>query len=249
MAYAGSAGYYQDSLASRKFEPKYDVAGNGERQPGSAWKPILYASAFDTGKLTPGSLLLDITTEFDRGQNWAPRDADQLERGPVLVRKALQYSLKHPGDPGPPARTGSEAVDKTGPQRWACASRAASEAYLQAGLAGALGTVEVRPLDLTSAYGTLANDGVRVPPRMILGRRSLPDDLAVGPFDGEDHPRRDVDAAVRERAVGRGQVERPDLDRAERSGQARLEEGLVAAGEAEAHRLRRRPRPASLPTR
>ena len=40
--------------------------------------------------------------------------------------------------------------------------------YLQAGLAGALGTVEVTPLDLTSAFGTLANGGVHVPPRMIL---------------------------------------------------------------------------------
>ena len=66
IAYAGSAGYYQDGLASPKFEPKYDVAGNGERQPGSAWKPILYATAFDTGKLTPGSLLLDITTSSTR---------------------------------------------------------------------------------------------------------------------------------------------------------------------------------------
>jgi membrane peptidoglycan carboxypeptidase len=42
------------------------------------------------------------------------------------------------------------------------------EAFLQAGLAGALGTVEVRPFDLTSAYGTIANGGVRVPPRMVL---------------------------------------------------------------------------------
>ena len=47
LAYAGSAGYYRDDLASRKFEPKYDAAGDGARQPGSAFKPIVYASAFD----------------------------------------------------------------------------------------------------------------------------------------------------------------------------------------------------------
>jgi membrane peptidoglycan carboxypeptidase len=41
-------------------------------------------------------------------------------------------------------------------------------AFLQAGLAGAIGTVEVRPLDLVSAFGTLANGGAHVPPRMIL---------------------------------------------------------------------------------
>ena len=96
LAYVGSAGYARDDLASRKFEPKYDAAGDGARQPGSALKPILYAAAFDAKRLTPGSLLLDITTEFDRRQDWAPRDADQRERGPVLVRRALQYSLNIP---------------------------------------------------------------------------------------------------------------------------------------------------------
>ena len=38
-AYVGSGGYYRDSIASRKFNPKYDAAGVGTRQPGSAWKP------------------------------------------------------------------------------------------------------------------------------------------------------------------------------------------------------------------
>ena len=149
-----------------KFEPKYDVAGDGERQPGSAWKPILYASAFDTGALSAGSLLLDITTEFDRRQDWAPRDADQLDRGPVLVRKALQYSLNVPAIRAL-GRVGNEAV----------ADRAAAmgirfhggrEAFLQSGLAGAIGTVEVRPLDLTAGYAAIANGGAALPPRMIL---------------------------------------------------------------------------------
>jgi membrane peptidoglycan carboxypeptidase len=166
IAYAGSAGYYQDALATRKFEPKYDVAGDGERQPGSAWKPILYATAFDTGKLTPGSLLLDITTEFDHRQDWAPRDADQLERGPVLVRKALQYSLNIPAIRAL-ARTGNEAVADHA-MAMGIRFHGGKEAFLQAGLAGALGTVEVRPLDLTSAYGTIANGGAHLPPRMIL---------------------------------------------------------------------------------
>jgi membrane peptidoglycan carboxypeptidase len=166
LAYAGSAGYARDDLASRKFEPKYDAAGDGARQPGSAWKPILYAAAFDAKKLTPGSLLLDVTTEFDRRQEWAPRDADQLERGPVLVRRALQYSLNIPA---------VRALERVGNERVADTAEAMGirfaggrEAFLQSGLAGALGTVEVRPLDLTAAYGTIANGGIRVPPRMVL---------------------------------------------------------------------------------
>ena len=170
LAYAGSAGYARDDLASKSFEPKYDAAGDGARQPGSAWKPILYAAAFDSKKLTPGSVLLDVTTQFDRAQDWAPRDADQRERGPVLVRRALQYSLNIPAIRAL-ERVGSKQVAKTA-EAMGIRFAGGSKAFLQAGLAGALGTVEVRPLDLTSAYGTLANGGVRVPPRMVLEIRT-----------------------------------------------------------------------------
>jgi membrane peptidoglycan carboxypeptidase len=166
LAYAGSAGYSRDSLASAKFSPKFDAAGDGSRQPGSAFKPILYASAFDNRKLTPASLLLDVTTNFNPREDWTPRDADQLERGPVLVRKALQYSLNIPAIRAL-QRVGNDQVDKTA-EALGIRFTGGRQAFLQAGLAGAIGTVEVRPLDLTSAYGAIANGGVRVPPRMIL---------------------------------------------------------------------------------
>jgi penicillin-binding protein 1A len=176
LAYAGSAGYERDDLASAKFQPKFDVAGDGSRQPGSAWKPILYASAFDSHKLTPGSLLLDVTTKFDARQDWVPRDADQLERGPVLVRKALQYSLNIPAIRAL-QRVGNSQVDKTA-EALGIRFIGGRQAYLQAGLAGAIGTVEVRPLDLTAAYGGLANGGDRLPPQMILEIRG-PDGTVV----------------------------------------------------------------------
>ena len=176
LAYVGSAGYARDDLASPKFEPKYDAAGDGARQPGSAFKPILYAAAFDAKRLSPGSLLLDVTTEFDRAQRWAPRDADQRERGPVLVRDALQYSLNIPA---------IRALERVGSERVADTAAAMGirftggrDGFLQAGLAGALGTVEVRPLDLTAAYGTIANGGLRVTPRMVLEVRA-PDGTVV----------------------------------------------------------------------
>jgi membrane peptidoglycan carboxypeptidase len=165
-AYVGSGGYYRDSLASRRFNPKYDAAGIGTRQPGSAFKPVLYATAFERRALTPGSLLLDITTEFAPSAGWAPKDADRLERGPVLVRDALQMSLNIPAIRAL-ERTGSEAV-ATQATKLGLQFAGGEKAFLQAGLAGAIGTVEVRPLDLVSAYGTLANGGVRMPPRMIL---------------------------------------------------------------------------------
>jgi penicillin-binding protein 1A len=136
------------------------------RQPGSAFKPVLYAAAFERRALTPGSLLLDITTTFAPRARWTPRDADRLDRGPVLVRDALQMSLNVPAIRAL-ERVGSNAVANTA-ERMGLRFAGGREAFLQAGLAGAVGTVEVRPLDLVSAFGTLGNGGVRVPPRMIL---------------------------------------------------------------------------------
>jgi membrane peptidoglycan carboxypeptidase len=166
LAYLGSAGYNQDKLASAKFSPKFDAAGDGSRQPGSAFKPILYSAAFDAKKLDPGSLLLDITTTFNKRENWTPHDADQLERGPVLVRKALQYSLNIPAIRAL-NRVGNATVASTA-QKMGIRFTGGKSLFMEAGLAAALGTVEVRPLDLTSAYGTIADGGVHVPPRMIL---------------------------------------------------------------------------------
>jgi membrane peptidoglycan carboxypeptidase len=166
LAYVGSAGFGRDDLASRKFAPKFDAAGDGLRQPGSAFKPILYSSAFDNRRLTPGSLLLDVTARFESRQAWTPRDADQLERGPVLVRQALQYSLNVPAIRAL-QRVGNKAVAATA-DALGLRFLGGDQAFLQAGLAGAIGTVEVRPLDLASAFGGIANGGVHVPPRMIL---------------------------------------------------------------------------------
>ena len=158
LAYVGSAGYYRDDLASAKFAPQHDAAA-AFRQPGSAFKAIVYSTAFDQRILTPGSLLLDISTEFGRG--WAPKDADTLERGPVRVRQAIQLSLNLPA---------IRALDRVGNDPVATTAEALGvnfqgghEAFLQAGLAGAIGTVETRPLDLTSAFGSIANGGAHVP--------------------------------------------------------------------------------------
>jgi membrane peptidoglycan carboxypeptidase len=164
IAYTGSAGYYRDSMASAKFAPKYDVLSDGYRQPGSAFKPIVYVSAFEKHALTPGSLLLDVTTQF--GVGWAPHDADNMERGPVLVRKALQYSLNIPA---------IRALERVGNDAVADQSAAlgisflgGKKTYLQSSLAGAIGTVEVHPIELTAAYGALANGGRLAKQRMVL---------------------------------------------------------------------------------
>ncbi|HEY2915828.1 MAG TPA: transglycosylase domain-containing protein [Candidatus Limnocylindrales bacterium] len=180
LAYVGSAGYYRTDIASPKFQPEFDAANAG-RQPGSSFKPIVYSTAFDRNVLDPGSLLLDIQTDF--GGGWTPKDADEGERGPVTVRTALQQSLNLPAIRAL-QRVGSPAVvavaDKLGVN-----FPGGDDAFLQAGLAGAIGTVETRPIDLTSAFGGLANGGVHVPNRMILSVTG-PDGQTV--FQAPDKP-------------------------------------------------------------
>jgi peptidoglycan glycosyltransferase len=183
VAYVGSAGYYRDDLASPKLDPKFDVAGRGYRQSGSAWKPIVYSAGFDEGTVTPGTLLLDVTTEFAR--DWFPRDADQKERGPVLMRDALTYSLNIPT---------IRALDRIGVETVATLASSLNLSFprgdrhlLQAGLAGAIGTAETNMVELTSAYGALANNGVQVEPRTILEIRDSGGNIVSS--SGQNAPR------------------------------------------------------------
>ncbi|MET0772677.1 MAG: transglycosylase domain-containing protein [Candidatus Limnocylindrales bacterium] len=165
LAYVGSADYYdKHRMKGRRFNPKYDVAGIGYRQPGSAWKPMVYATAIDERKLTAGSVLLDITTQFSRG--WSPKNADGRNRGPVLARYALQQSLNIPA-----IRTynklGSKSLDQY-TARAGITFLLGRKMIGQAGLTAAIGTLEVRLLELTAAYGGLGNKGQVTEPRFIL---------------------------------------------------------------------------------
>jgi membrane peptidoglycan carboxypeptidase len=163
LAYVGSAGYDRVDLTSRRFQPHHDAAA-ALRQPGSAFKPLVYATAFEQRALTPGSLLLDISTDF--GGGWAPKNADRLDRGPVRVRQALQLSLNLPAIRAL-ERVGNEAVAEVA-EGLGVEFLGGREAFLQSGLAGAIGTVETRAIDLTAAFGSIGNGGVHVPTRMVL---------------------------------------------------------------------------------
>jgi membrane peptidoglycan carboxypeptidase len=162
IAYVGSGGYDRRDLRNKRFQPQFDAA-SAYRQPGSAFKPIVYATAFENHALTPGSLLLDISTDFG---GWTPKDADRLERGPVRVRQALQLSLNLPAIRAL-ERVGNEATADVA-QGLGVQFLNGRKAFLQSGLAGAIGTVETRPIDLTAAFGSFGNGGEHVPTRMVL---------------------------------------------------------------------------------
>ncbi len=164
LAYVGSAGYYLSNLAGPKFDPQFDVAGVGYRQPGSAWKPVMYSTGFEDRVFTPGTLLMDVSTPFS--STWTPHDADLVERGPVLLRQGLEYSLNVPAIRAY-ARVGAAAVEKTA-AGFGITFPGGPQEFTGAGLTAAIGTVEVRLIDLLGAYGGLADGGLYHPTRMIL---------------------------------------------------------------------------------
>ncbi|MEI7744989.1 MAG: transglycosylase domain-containing protein, partial [Chloroflexota bacterium] len=160
LAYQGSADP-TSTKANKKFQPRFDVLADGWRQPGSAFKPIVYGTGINNRSITAASMFMDVVTDF--GGGYTPTDADMLERGPLRVRDALRFSLNVPAVKSM-AVIGNANVQKTA-QDMGVVFRADTA---EAGLAFALGVEEVHPKDLVRAYGTLANGGVLVPQTTIL---------------------------------------------------------------------------------
>lgn len=130
------------------------------RQPGSSFKPIVYAAALEKGAMTLATVLHDQPTKFSG--NYSPQNYDRKFRGPLLPRRALANSLNVPS---------VEVLNKTGiPEALDMARRLGigtlDDSYY--GMSLVLGTAEVRLLDLTSVYGVFANGGVKNKPYAIL---------------------------------------------------------------------------------
>ncbi len=128
------------------------------RQPGSAFKPIIYTTAIDNG-LFPAFSLLNQPFDFN---GWSPSNSDGSTGGYTMLRDALRNSLNIITarliiqDYAPLERIGE------------IARRMGIKSNLTLVPSIALGTSEVSPLELTSAYATLANEGVYVSPISLL---------------------------------------------------------------------------------
>ena len=69
----------------------FDRAQRGHRQPGSAFKPFIYAAAIEAHRITPATILNDAPEVYDL---WKPQNYEKEEfRGPVRVRTALAHSI------------------------------------------------------------------------------------------------------------------------------------------------------------
>jgi len=157
LAYVGSASY--TSKGNKKFQPQFDVLADGWRQPGSAIKPVDYSIGIDDKTITASSMIMDVTTNF--GGGFIPTQADKLERGPVRVREALQFSLNIPAIKATIMQGLDHTYDRT--KDFGLSYPKTAVPVLSMGI----GTLEVHPIDLLGAYDTIANGGVLMPRRVI----------------------------------------------------------------------------------
>ena len=163
LAWVGSAGPALSSAAEVD-------AVLARRQPGSTIKPFVYAAALQQRLITAASVLDDAPLQLSAGAGGAlyqPQNYDHQYKGAVVVRTALASSLNVPAV-RVGAMVGPDALFNT-LQR---AGLRPSESAGYHGHALALGSADVTLLDLTNAYRTLANGGLRGPPRWQAGVRA-----------------------------------------------------------------------------
>lgn len=174
LALVGSKDYFGKSLPEGckegetcVFEPNVNAA-LALRQPGSATKPIAYAKALEKG-YTANYTLIDVKTEFPGGNqpNYNPVNYDGNWHGPVQVRYALGNSYNIPAVKML-ALVGVKDVLDQGYRMGISSWEPSQENVNSVGLSLVLGGREVKLLDLTSAFGVLANKGEQLDPVSIL---------------------------------------------------------------------------------
>jgi len=155
------------------------------RQPGSALKPFIYAAAFDKPKSgppwTPATMILDVITNFttQKGEVYTPKNYDNLEHGPVLVRQALASSLNIPA---------VIALDYVGEEEFIKMMKGVGMDTLgdpeKIDLSLALGGGEISLLDLTNAYAVFAKGGVYKPPLFVLDIKAADGTVIYSTYNG-----------------------------------------------------------------
>lgn len=149
------------------FDPKFNVVvgtrENPGRQPGSSFKPFVYVTAFEKG-YNDTSTVIDEQTNFGiwGGKEYVPQNFDGRFRGEVTLRQSLAQSLNVPSIKVLLYFAGLNDSIKT------AQDLGISTLKPPYGPAIVLGGWEVKLMEMTSAYSTFANDGLRVPPVSIL---------------------------------------------------------------------------------
>lgn len=147
-----------------KFDPYTNIAIS-PRQPGSAFKPFIYATAFKKG-YNDETIVIDEETNFGTLENpYIPQNYDGLFRGPVTLRSALAQSLNIPAIKVLNDFSGIKDSIQTAKDLGITTLNKPPSFY---GLSLVLGGAEVKLLEMTSAYGVFAAKGLQIPPVSIL---------------------------------------------------------------------------------
>ncbi|WP_315925117.1 transglycosylase domain-containing protein [Mesorhizobium sp. SP-1A] len=155
---------------------QFDRASEARRQPGSAFKPFVYMAAMEAGR-TPDSVRNDAPVKIG---NWTPTNFGGKYYGKVTLATALAKSLNS---------VAAQLTMEVGPGTVVeVAHRMGIESPLQANTSIALGTSEVTPLELTSAYVPFANGGYR-PQVHFIRRITTADGKLLYSYDGGSAPR------------------------------------------------------------
>lgn len=139
----------------------FNRAVQARRQPGSAFKPMVYATAICQGFSQTDTVLdAPLSYRLDNNRTWQVNNFSRTYLGEVTLRKALALSKNTPA---------VRLIEKIGPEKViAFARKAGISSKLTANLSLALGTSDVNLLELTSSYIPFANMGVRVTPFSIV---------------------------------------------------------------------------------
>ncbi|MBI5638311.1 MAG: PBP1A family penicillin-binding protein [Nitrospinae bacterium] len=157
-----ATGAVKAMVGGRDFaESQFNRALHAQRQPGSAFKPVVYAAAIRDG-LTPATFLIESPVEMDDpafGGNWKPKNYENRFYGKVTMRRALTHSMNV---------ASVKLFMQIGPEK---VIRFARDAGIRSEVkpypSSALGGSEVTLAELTSAYALFANKGQRAELEMI----------------------------------------------------------------------------------
>ncbi|RQW89405.1 MAG: PBP1A family penicillin-binding protein [Geobacter sp.] len=139
---------------------QFNRAMQARRNPGSAFKPIIYAAALDKG-MTAASIIEDSPIEYDvtAEKSWKPRNYDNKFRGPVTMREALTNSINV---------VSIKILENIGVSyAIQYAKQLGVTSPLSPNLTLALGASSVTPVELTSAYAVFASGGFRTTPYFV----------------------------------------------------------------------------------
>jgi len=229
---------------------KFNRATQGKRQPGSAFKPIIYATAIEKKSYSPATIIVDepIVVDMERkDEEWEPKNASRDFIGPVSFRRALELSRN--------ICTVKILMDVGLDRVLNLAHEMGITSKMGRNLSLSLGTSEVSLFELTSAYTVFPNSGVYVQPTLITRvedrtGRVLEDNTQVPMLEADQVPRpvpreelRDqgptswlADIADSEAEDGTGSHTRaPGPSALKRSGQTRSGSGTTQRSESGRH--------------